>query len=287
MSSISVIIPAHNVERVLPRCLDSLLAQSFPDWEALVVDDGSTDATPAILDQYATHDARIKAIHQVNQGVSAARNKAMEAATGEYVLFVDGDDFIHPQLMELCLGLAQRDHSDLVTFTYSRSYRTRLIVRHLLHIREPRSIRFPEFRDFPTQVTESIFDWATEYSKPQEKLATKHCQPWRCLYRRSILEGIRFLPGIIYEDFPWWSQVLLNVKKATLTVLPLYYYYPSLGGYVFSSHEAFKIESLKKAIAAAQETYAKADPTIREKWERNFLQPFQDKLAKKERRVKE
>ena len=109
MSSISVIIPAHNVERVLPRCLDSLLAQSFPDWEALVVDDGSTDATPAILDQYATHDARIKAIHQVNQGVSAARNKAMEAATGEFVMFVDGDDFIHPQLMELCIGLAQRD----------------------------------------------------------------------------------------------------------------------------------------------------------------------------------
>lgn len=287
MNRVSIIIPAHNVEKVLPRCLDSILGQSIPDWEALVVDDGSTDATAAVLDRYAAQDARIQAIHQPNQGVSTARNNAMEQATGEYVLFVDGDDFIHPQTLEICLNLAERDRSDLVTFTYNRAYRTRLIIRHVLHVRDPRSIKYPVFRDFPTQVTESIFDWATEYSHPQEKLATKHCQPWRCLYRRSILEGIRFIPGIIYEDFPWWSEVLLRVRRATLTVLPLYYYYPSPAGYILSSNQEYRIKSLRIAIAAARERYADAEPSVREKWERNFLQPFQDKLEGKLRRYPE
>ena len=287
MSTVSIIIPAHNVERVLPRCLDSLLAQHFQDWEAIVIDDGSTDATPAILDQYAAHDARIKAIHQQNQGVSATRNNALAQAGGEYILFVDGDDFLHPQTLEICMDLARRDQSDLVSFTYSRSYRTKLIIRHLLHIREPKSIRFPVFRDFPTQVTDNIFDWATERSHPKEKLATKHCQPWRCLYRKSILEGIQFIPGIIYEDFPWWSEVLLHVKKATLTILPLYYYYPSPGGYIFSAREAYKIQSLKKGIAIAKETYANVSPSIKEKWEAEFLQPFEEKLADKLKRYPE
>lgn len=287
MITLSIIIPAHNVEKVLPRCLDSLLAQTCPDWEALVVDDGSTDATAALLDAYAAKDNRIVAIHQPNQGVSMARNHALEQARGEYVLFVDGDDFIHPKTLEICLNLARKDNSDLVTFTYNRSYRTRLIIRHLLHLKEPRRIQFPDFRDFPTQVTDSIFDWATEYSHPQEKLATKHCQPWRGLYRRSILEGITFIPGIMYEDFPWWSEVLLHVKRATLTILPLYYYYPSPGGYIFSSKEAYRIRSLKTAIAAAKELYATAEPDIREKWEKNFLRPFEDKLAAKLKRYPE
>jgi len=287
MNLVSIIIPAHNVERVLPRCLDSLLAQTYPEWEALVVDDGSKDASGALLDAYAAKDSRIKAIHQPNQGVSMARNHAMEQASGECVLFVDGDDFLHPQTLEICLNLAQRDQSDLVTFTYNRAYRTRLILRHLLHLREPRHIQFPQFQGFPTQVTDNIFDWATEYSKPKEKLATKHCQPWRCLYRKNILEGITFIPGIMYEDFPWWSEVLLHVKRATLTVLPLYYYYPSPGGYIFSSKEAYRIQSLKTALAAAQELYATAEPDKREKWEKNFLQPFQDKLAAKLKRASE
>ena len=281
MSTVSIIIPAYNVERVLPRCLDSIQAQNYSDWEAIVVDDGSTDATPTILDQYAANDTRIKAIHQENQGVSVARNNAMKQAKGTYILFVDGDDFLHPQTLEICMNLVVRDQPDMVCFTYNRSFRTRLIIRHFLHLKEPRKIRFRFYYSFPYCTTESIFDWATEKSHPKEELATKHCQPWRCMYRKSILEGIEFIPGIMYEDFPWWSAVLLNVKKATLTTLPLYYYCPSPNGYIFSSSQAYRIQSLKKAIAAARELYATVEPSIREKWEAEFLQPFEEKLAAK------
>ena len=92
MPVISIIIPCHNVQKYLPRCIDSLLAQSFQDWEAVCVDDGSTDATAAILDAYAARDGRLNVIHQPNAGVSAARNAALPHIEGEIVNFLDSDD---------------------------------------------------------------------------------------------------------------------------------------------------------------------------------------------------
>ena len=98
MPRISVIIPVYNTEAYLKRCLDSLLGQSFPDWEAVCVDDGSTDASPAILDGYASRDRRFRVIHKQNEGASAARNTALTLVRGEYTLLMDSDDFLHPQL---------------------------------------------------------------------------------------------------------------------------------------------------------------------------------------------
>ena len=90
----------------------------------------------------------------------------------------------------------------------------------------------------------------------------------------------------MYGDFPWWSAVMLRVRKATLTGLPLYFYYPNRTSYVFSSANEYKVESLRKAIREAEKTYEHVDPGIRERWEREFLQPFQAKLAKKEKRLR-
>ena len=111
----------------------------------------------------------------------------------------------------------------------------------------------------------------------------RHCQPWRRVYRREIVQDIPWMSGVMYEDFPWWSEVMLRVRRATLTDLPLYFYYPNRGSYIFSSREAFKIESLRKVIQAAEKAYENVDPGIRERWEREFLKPFQAKLAKKEK----
>ena len=107
------------------------------------------------------------------------------------------------------------------------------------------------------------------------------------MYRRAVLEGISFIPGIIYEDFPWWSAVMLRVRKATLTALPLYFYYPNKRSYILSSTNTYKVESLRTAIREAQKTYENADPGIRERWEREFLLPFQAKLAKKEKHLRD
>lgn len=102
MSKFSIIIPVYNVAPYLRECLDSVLKQTFTDWEAICVDDGSTDGSGAILDEYAAKDKRFRVIHQANAGVSAARNRALEEIKGEWVGFLDADDVWSPFLLEKC-----------------------------------------------------------------------------------------------------------------------------------------------------------------------------------------
>ena len=94
MPKVSVIVPVYNAEKYLQECVDSILRQTLADLELILVDDGSTDSSPAICDRYAEQDARVQVIRQANAGLSAARNRGIEVAAGEWVAFVDSDDFI-------------------------------------------------------------------------------------------------------------------------------------------------------------------------------------------------
>lgn len=295
--AISVIIPVYKVERWLPRCLDSLLAQTCPDWEAICVDDGSPDQCGALLDAYAAKDARFVVVHQENAGASHARNVALEKVRGEFILFVDSDDFIHPQLMEICLYLIRRDESDMVTFTYDRKYRTRLMLRHFFHLKEPGKVDFPRYEPerLETKVTKNIFLYATERKrvvqapgddrKIEKRWMVKHCHPVHGLYRSERIRDIRFIEGIIYEDFPWWSQVMLSVRKTTLLNIPLYYYYPNFSGAVLSASQDYRIKSLKKAITYIDKHMAEnASASQYDAWNRNFLSFIEEKLSQKLKR---
>lgn len=294
MSKVSIIIPVYNAEAFLHRCLDSILTQTHEDWEAICIDDGSKDSGGRILDAYASRDCRIRVVHQANAGVSSARNAALKLIGGKYVTFVDSDDFLHPQALEISVGIAERDGSDLVAYTYDRRYRTGLVIRHALSLPEPGEPRFVHFD--PARVesftTEDIFNCISEYSKASvegcdKRWTVKHCQPWRCLYRTEAVKDIAFIKGIIYEDFPWWGAVLLNVRKASIINLPLYFYYPNRKSYILSSDQSYKIESLKVAIAAAEKVLSEGgDARQRELWDRHFVQPFKRKLEKKLRRAK-
>lgn len=117
---LSIIIPAYNVAGYLEKCLDSILAQSFKEYEVIVIDDGSTDATPEICDNYANKDNRIRVIHKKNEGVSIARNTGIEMAKGEYILFYDGDDFIEPYTCEELYNIAKEKGVDTVIYGYHR-----------------------------------------------------------------------------------------------------------------------------------------------------------------------
>ena len=101
MPEISMIVPVYNVEQYLPAALDSLRAQTCPDWEAILVDDGSPDGCGALCDAAARQDARFRVIHQKNAGVGAARNAGLAAARGTYVQFLDSDDALEPQMVEV------------------------------------------------------------------------------------------------------------------------------------------------------------------------------------------
>ena len=280
---ISVIVPIYNVECLMHRALDSILSQTYQDWEAILVDDGSTDNSGKIAEEYALKDNRFKVIHQTNGGQSKARNIALENISGEYLLFLDSDDFLHPQLMELCLEATKRDNSDLVAFTYDRTYRTLGLIRHFMHLGDPK----PHYRCYEDPsyiVTEDIFAYATEYSHPKDidkHWAIKHCQAWRCMYKTEAIQGIKFINGIIYEDFPWWSEVLLHIKRCTILNLPLYFYYPNPKSSILSADKAHKLESLRQSIEAAKRVYASAPESKRKAWKRNFLIPFEEKLRRK------
>ena len=115
MPFFSIIIPVYNVAPYLRECLDSVVAQTFTDWEAICVDDGSTDGSGAILDEYAAKDSRFKVIHQSNTGVSAARNAALDVAKGEWICFLDADDLWHERFLEVFLA-GMREYPNDVCF---------------------------------------------------------------------------------------------------------------------------------------------------------------------------
>ena len=114
MAKISIIVPCYNVDKYLEQCLDSLVGQTLQDIEIIGVDDGSPDTSGAILDRYAAKDSRVKPIHKKNGGVSAARNDGIEAATGEYIFFCDGDDWLPLDACQLLWEEAEKTGADMV-----------------------------------------------------------------------------------------------------------------------------------------------------------------------------
>ena len=117
---LSIIVPVYNVEPYLRRCIDSILAQTFTDFELILVDDGSPDNCPAICDEYAEKDPRIVVIHKQNGGLSDARNAGLDIARGEYIGFVDSDDYIDAEMYEKMYNAAIMHNSDIVSCAYER-----------------------------------------------------------------------------------------------------------------------------------------------------------------------
>ena len=116
--TISIIVPVYKTEAYLEKCVDSILAQTFRDFELLLIDDGSPDNCPALCEEAAARDPRIRVIHQKNAGLSAARNTGVEAARGEWIGFVDSDDSIAPEMYETLLTYARRDGAQIAVCDY-------------------------------------------------------------------------------------------------------------------------------------------------------------------------
>ena len=115
---ISIIVPVYKVEQYLPKCIDSILAQTFQNWELLLIDDGSPDNSGNICDEYAHKDSRIRVFHKKNGGVSSARNLGLDYAEGDYVMFVDSDDWISNDCLQVCLDEIKKDKLDALQFGF-------------------------------------------------------------------------------------------------------------------------------------------------------------------------
>ena len=117
---LSIIVPAYNIEKYLKRCLDSILNQSYTNFECIVVNDGSIDGTKSICDEYADKDDRVIVIHQENGGLSVARNNAMKKARGKYISFIDGDDYIMETYCETLINLLEKNNADIAKCDYHK-----------------------------------------------------------------------------------------------------------------------------------------------------------------------
>ena len=124
---ISIIIPAYNVEKYISLCLDSVIQQTYDNLNIIVVDDGSIDSTPRIIDEYAAKDKRIVAIHKKNGGLSDARNAGLERAIGNYLMFLDSDDWLEKKCCEIVLNEIRKEQADIVIFEYFKEYKNKTI----------------------------------------------------------------------------------------------------------------------------------------------------------------
>ena len=276
---ISIIIPMYNVEKYLRRCLDSVKNQTFKDWQAICVDDGTPDKSGEIAEEYASHDKRFVVVHKENGGLSDARNAGMKKVQGEYVMYLDSDDFIHPQTMEIAYGLAQKNGTDIVSWYKDKWYRPQLLIRHKLGLDVdsvvPCGIRKKyDLNKVKYFVTDNVFEHATESSHVKNKWMIKHCYVWRHLIKTDFIRDIDFIKGIIFEDFPWWSKLMLRKPTLTITKLPFYYYYPNLNSIDMASKEVKKIRNwligLKESFVLYMDS---ATDYEMQKWQENYMWP--------------
>ena len=206
---ISVIVPVYKAEKYLPACLDSLLAQTYQNFELLLVDDGSPDKCWGILQQYAARDARVRIFRKENGGVSSARNFGLRQAKGEYIGFVDSDDFVAPQYLEWMHCALQQTNTELAVCGY------RKVPKEADPVGIAPAAEKPEIKTF------SLAEYSFDYT--QCEAANQYV--WRILYKRSLCRELYFDEQLfIGEDTFFFVQVLLQAKGLALVKAPLYFY---------------------------------------------------------------
>lgn len=210
---ISIIIPVYNVEKYLRRCLDSIVSQTWRNLEIILVDDGSTDNSGQICDEYVGKDRRIQVIHQENGGLSEARNTGIRAATADYIVFVDSDDYVGKQYVQRLAWILLRNNADIAVCGYYRGKRVAF----------PERRRRGEIRSFDAKTM--LKNWHGKY---------KHLETvsWNKLYKRSLFveNDIYYPAGYFYEDVQTTHLLIDKALKIVMTKEKLYYYYQGEDG---------------------------------------------------------
>ena len=230
-TKVSVIVPVYDVELYLEECLDSIINQTFKEIEIILVNDGSTDRSHEIMELYASKDVRISILNQPNRGASIARNTGIEHSTGEYFLFVDSDDKIVPDTIE-------------VLYRKSKETGTDLVIGNVLYFFQDGQRLAPYSRD-STLNSGSIRTGDAAFSELMER---NKFPPLTCLYfiRRDIVisNQLYFQSGIMHEDEIWCVKAILSAKKVLLLDFDYYFYRQREGSIMRSDNADFRIESL-------------------------------------------
>lgn len=203
---ISVIVPIYNVEKYLARCVDSIVNQTYKNLEIILVDDGSPDRCPQMCDDYAEKDSRIKVVHKKNGGLSDARNAGMAVATGEYISFIDSDDYVSDDFFECLLDVMNKENSDIAECSVVKLYEDN---------------RFDEFSD----------DLSVKTYDTQDAMSALiaenpfHQHVWNKLYKTELIKDIPYAVGKLNEDEFWTYQVFGRANKVSKLNKTMYYYF--------------------------------------------------------------
>lgn len=207
-SKISVIIPVYGVEKYLDRCVESVVKQSYKNLEIILVDDGSPDKCPQMCDEWASRDARIRTVHRENGGLSCARNTGLSIATGDYVTFLDSDDWIAKDTYEYCLNLIAV-HNDADVVQFDNMYAT------------SNAVKVIDKKEHTEIYKDDILEHYMEYST-QDSGAYSVCM---CIFKAIIAKRYKFREGKIYEDMDYKFKVLKDSRCWIISNQIKYFYW--------------------------------------------------------------
>lgn len=265
MSKISVIIPVYNVakDNYLKDCLDSVLAQTFTDYDLILVDDGSTDASGVICDEYAKNDARIKVFHKKNGGQSSARNLGIEWAIknsdSEWVSFIDGDDTVHPNFLEYLYKVAIESKTKISACRF----------------------RFVKNRD--EQIKNDTYSERIQSSDDYFiNTDIVNVSPCNKLYHKTLLGSIKFIEGRYCEDKIFCYEAVLAVDKVAVIDAVLYKYIYRQGSTMHTQHSIKRIRDnfwiLNRMCCDFQVRYKHLFPIVKERAKREYLSIYSEAI---------
>lgn len=231
---ISVIVPVYKVEPYIRKCVESIIGQTYRQIEVILVDDGSPDNCGAICDEYARADSRITVIHTENEGVYCARNKALDVATGDYLMFVDSDDWVEPDFCETALRLALENNVQMVAFMFNNVFEGR---DHSITEKRPSALRKTGYMGASEAVKHLIFR--------DSSLAN---YLWNKLFKRSLFDGVRFPEGKSNEDQATTYLMMLRAGRIYVSNAVLYNYLQHSGSITATTFHSLQMYASLFAI---------------------------------------
>ena len=252
MIKLSIIVPIYGVEQYLRKCVDSLLNQDIlsTEYEIILVEDGGHDKCPQICDDYAAAHDNIRVVHRKNGGLSAARNSGIEIARGEYIMFVDSDDYLQPNVLAALLKRMVEEQLDILRYNYQ-------------NVRENGEVFVPFKTGKP------YFDYSSEVVDGETFLNERlgyACYAWAFVLKRELLEGCIFTPSIYFEDTDWTPRMLLKAKRAASTEMIVYNYLWREGSITLPDNPTKKKKVLEDKIKLLYGFKAQAQHVQNKQW---------------------
>ena len=246
---ISVIIPVYNVAAYLSACIESILSQNYSALEIILIDDGSTDESGEICDEYAKRDSRINVIHQTNAGAAAAKNTGLKAATGTYLSFVDSDDFLESDAYSHMIRIIQEQNADIVQCSYRDVFKNHAIEHSL------EKVTLNQI-DFLALFTE---DWTCALL-------------WDKLYKKSLFDGVFFETGHKIDDEYFTYRGIMNAKKIVRDSRIVYNYRKRASSVMYSPESAQQIISDRiDYLCKRRKNVIASFPQLRTVYDKHFL----------------